>query len=48
MGTAVVGLIFALVMVYAGTKAFKDIRKGKCAGCSSCKPSKPKPTQIKF
>ena len=47
MGTFVVGLAFAIVIVFAAKKAFSDMKKGKCSGCS-CSTKKAGPVQIKF
>lgn len=44
----VVSLIFFLILFYAGSKAYKNIKSNKCSKCSACDSSKPKPTQIKF
>lgn len=40
MGTLVVGLIFAALFIWVGRKAYVDIKKGKCSGCSSCSYAK--------
>lgn len=36
LANIVVGGIFALIMFFAAKKAFSDMKKGKCSGCSSC------------
>ena len=38
--TIIVGLIFAAIMYFAGKKAFSDMKKGKCSGCSGCSDKK--------
>lgn len=43
MGTFIVGGVFLLVLIWAGVHALRDMKKGKCAGCSasgSCSISK--------
>ncbi len=40
MGTFIVGLLFAAVLLWAGRKAYADMKKGKCSGCSSCSQAK--------
>ncbi|MBM7561023.1 FeoB-associated Cys-rich membrane protein [Fusibacter tunisiensis] len=47
MGTLVIGLIFAGIILLAGKRAFSDLKKGKCAGCSGCSDKK-STCQIKF
>lgn len=50
MGTIVVGTIFAIILFLAAKKGLSDLKKGKCAGCNSCKTDNPKnnSVQIKF
>jgi len=38
--TIIVGVIFAIILFFAGKKAFSDMKKGKCAGCSGCSDKK--------
>lgn len=40
MGTFVVGLLFAVALLWAGRKAQADIKKGRCGGCSACSHAK--------
>jgi len=40
MGTFLVGLVFAAMLLWAGRKAYADMKKGKCGGCSSCSYAK--------
>ncbi|HAS73762.1 MAG TPA: FeoB-associated Cys-rich membrane protein [Clostridiales bacterium UBA8960] len=40
IGNIVVGLIFALILFFAGRRAFSDMKQGKCTGCSSCSSKK--------
>lgn len=40
MGTLLVGLVFAAVLLWAGRKAYADMKSGNCSGCSSCSYSK--------
>lgn len=50
--TIIIGLIFAVILFFAGRKAFSDMKKGKCSGCSGCnekkKCSQPEIKQIEF
>ncbi len=36
MPTIIIGLIFASIVIFAFTKAKKDVKANKCAGCSGC------------
>ncbi|MDH8677325.1 FeoB-associated Cys-rich membrane protein [Fusibacter bizertensis] len=40
LASIIVGIIFAGIIFFAGKKAFSDMRKGKCSGCSSCSSAK--------
>lgn len=40
LANIVVGLIFMGILFIAGKKAFSDMKKGKCSGCSGCGPEK--------
>lgn len=42
MGTFLVGLVFAAMLLWAGRKAYADMKKSKCGGCSSCSYAKKK------
>lgn len=50
--TIIVGIIFAAILFFAGRKAFSDMKKGKCSGCSGCSDKKtcstPEIKQIEF
>jgi len=50
--TVIVGIIFATLIFFAGKKAFSDLKKGKCSGCSGCSDKKmcntPEIKQIKY
>lgn len=50
MGTFIVGAIFAVILFFAAKKGLSDLKKGKCAGCSSCdsKKNTDDTCQIKF
>ncbi len=52
VSTIIVGLIFAGILFFAGRKAFSDLKKGKCSGCSGCSDKKnctlPEVKQIEF
>lgn len=48
MGNLIVGLIFAGIILIAARKAFADMKKGKCAGCSSCGSEEKSTCQIKY
>lgn len=36
VANVIVGLIFGVILFFAGKKALSDMKKGKCSGCSSC------------
>lgn len=36
LASVIIGVGFAVIIFFAGKKAFSDMRKGKCSGCSSC------------
>ncbi len=38
--TIIVGLVFLVIFGFAAKKAITDLKKGKCAGCSSCDSKK--------
>ena len=40
VSTMIVGGIFALILFVSGKRALKDLKSGKCAGCSGCGPAK--------
>lgn len=40
MGTLIVGVLFAVLLLWAGRMAYTDMKKGKCSGCSSCSYAK--------
>lgn len=34
--TIIVGLVFGIILLWALKKTKKDLKAGKCGGCSSC------------
>lgn len=40
LANIIVGIIFIGILFFAGKKAFSDMKKGKCSGCSGCGPAK--------
>lgn len=46
MSTVIVGLIFTSVLFLAAKRAFSDMKKGKCAGCSGCSSKESSTCQI--
>lgn len=45
MGTVIVGGIFLTILTWATIQARKDMKKGKCAGCSGCSDNKRRSTK---
>jgi hypothetical protein len=48
MGNLIVGLGFAVIIFFAGKKAYADLKKGKCSGCSGCGSDEKSTCQIKL
>jgi hypothetical protein len=46
--TIIVGIIFLIILGFAGKKSISDLKKGKCAGCSACDSKSNKTCNIKF
>lgn len=40
LATIIIGVLFLIIIFFAGRKALSDLRKGKCTGCSSCSGAK--------